>query len=217
MGNINKTPQKADNRKQLRVIGWTTVKEHIGKPERIARNGKPTLRQVTKGDKRFKVSVRTSQDGWIGFQRNRQNNGFTTLEEADWVVVSSVDDPQEPALAQVHIISGDEIRERFDRAYSARIAAGHRIPKGQPMFVSLYEQERTEPVSLVGAGAGLANAPVARVPLQDGNREDVARSQPEPNVSHTAFSFDKIIGEAKRKLALTLGVDPSRIKIIVEM
>ena len=56
--------------------------------------------------------------------------------DMDWIVVVSVDDRDNPKLARVHLIPGDELRDRFNRAYSARLAAGHTISTGQPMFIS---------------------------------------------------------------------------------
>ena len=215
MGNINLTPEKPERRRQLFRIGLEAVEKHLGKAERIPRIGKSSVRLVTNGKKRYQVTIRTTQDGWIGFQRN--GTEWNTLAGMDWVVVVSVDDRHDPKLALVHLIPGDEMRDRFQRAYSARIAAGHSIPDGQPMWISVYDEDKSDPVNLVGAGAGLAHPPVAQVPLQRGHTQEVPRKEPEQTVLDTVLSFDKIIGDAKRGLSLSLGVDISRIKITVEV
>ena len=65
----------------------------------------------------------------------------------------------------------------------------------------------------VGGGAGLDNAPLARIPLKPGDGDTDTISEPAE-----ADGDDKplTIVEAKRRLALSLGVDPSNVKITVE-
>lgn len=215
MGNINKTPGKRERRKELFLIGIAVIEKRLGKTERIPRIGKSSVRLATKSNESYKVTIRTTQDGWFGFQRD--GKGWNTLTGMDWVVIVAVDDPEDPKLARVHLVPGDEVRDRFNRAYSARIAAGHSIPDGQPMWISVYDEDKSEPVNLVAAGVGLAYPAIAEVPLQGGTTQEVARKELEPAILDTAPSFDKIIADAKRGLALALGVDISGIKIIVEM
>lgn len=215
MGNINKTPEQSALRKELFRIGLEVTEQHLGKTERIPRLGKSSVRLVRNGKEEYKVAIRTTQDGWIGFQRDGEE--WNTLAGMDWVVIAAVDDRHNPKLARVHVISGDEMRDRFNRAYSARIAEGHRIPDGQPMWISVYGEDKGEAVNMVGAGVGIANPAVAQVPLQLGTSKEPARVEPEQTSSETARSFERIIADAKRGLSVSLGVDISRIKIIVEM
>jgi hypothetical protein len=101
------------------------------------------------------VSLRTTQDTWIAFPRDNTDQKWVTLSEVDTVVAISVDDADEPRFAQVHVVDGHEMRDRFDRAYDARRAAGHTIPVGRGVWVSLYQREAQSPANRVGAGAGL--------------------------------------------------------------
>jgi hypothetical protein len=87
------------------------------------------------------VTIRTSQDTWIAFPCNKANNGWGTLEDADYVIAASVDDFLNPHCAQVHMIEGADMRDRVDRAYTARKATGHSLPLGRGMSVSPYHQE----------------------------------------------------------------------------
>ena len=64
-----------------------------------------------------------------------------TLSDIDVVLAVSVDDRHDPKFAQVHMIEADEMRQRFDRAYSARIAAGYSTPA--PVFVSRLPDAET--------------------------------------------------------------------------
>lgn len=56
--------------------------------------------------------------------------------------------------------------DHFDRAYAARLAAGHTIPVGRGVWVALSEEEGTSPIQRVGAGAGIAHPAVGRVLLE---------------------------------------------------
>jgi hypothetical protein len=162
------------------------------------------------------VSIRTSQDTWIAFPRNKADDGWATLGEVDYVVAASVDDRDNPQFAKVHLIEGNEMRDRFDRAYAARKSAGHSLPHGRGIWVSLYHKESDYPVNRVGAGAGLANAPILRVPLR--GQKDGQSPLPEgPTTStHVAVEDARIsIAEAKRLLALSLGVNESDVKITI--
>ena len=85
MGNINKTPEQTALRKELFRIGIEVTEQQLGKTERIPRIGKPSARLVRNGNKQYKVAIRTTQDGWIGFQRDSE--GWNTLTGMDWVVL----------------------------------------------------------------------------------------------------------------------------------
>jgi hypothetical protein len=107
------------------------------------------------------------------------------------------------------------MRDRFDRAYKARLKAGHSIPVGRGVWVSLYHDEDSTP-SHVGGGAGNVHKAIKRVPL----KAEVLASAVVVNESSEASYEDKeaplTLQDAKRRLATTLGVDPSNIKIIID-
>ncbi len=196
----------------LEKQGWTV--------ERIAGSGKASVRRISKGGVRKTVSIRTTQDTWIAFPRTDGDSAWSTLADVDYVVAASIDDWEKPQFAQVHLIDGNEMRARFDRAYAARKAAGHSLPVGRGFWVSLYDKESQFPVNRVGAGAGLDNPPIARVLLKRAELGLPARAPaetphlnqpPAPVVNGVALT----IPEAKRLLALSLGVNESDIKITV--
>lgn len=208
MTDIFATPEKASRRDRLFQIGLETLHQNGWKVERIPRMGKSSVRRITKGGKSRKVSIRTTQDRWVAFPRNDADNGWVTLSDVDVVVVVSVDDRGDPKFALVHMIEADEMRKRFDRAYKARIAAKHSIPLGRGVWVSLYDPDATDPVTHVGGGVGLEHPPIARVPLE--------RKELDSDVIVETKNLGDAIAEAKRRLAMTLGVEPSSIKITVE-
>lgn len=212
MTNIFSTPEKGTRRERLFEIGMETLREQGWKVERIPRFGKSSVRQITKGTTRRKVSIRTSQDTWIAFPRNQADNAWETLADVDLVVAVSVDNADDPKFAQVHLIEADEMRRRFDRAYAARKAAGHKIQKGRGLWIPLYEHDESDPVNHVGGGAGLEHPPIARIPLApNGSASAVVIEDDEENIDKPLT-----IAEAKRRLAIALGVNPSNIKITVE-
>jgi hypothetical protein len=207
MTNIFSRPEKGQMKEKLFQIAVQALEQDGWTVERVPGGGKASLRRISKGSKKKLVSIRTTQDTWIAFPRTSDDRNWLTLADVDAVVAASVDDHHNPKFAKVHIIDGDEMRDRFDRSYKARLKAGHTIPIGRGMWVSLYNSEANDPPSLVGAGAGLKNPPIATVALTS--------SGPAPK---EAMASDEplSIAEAKRRLAITLGVDPSSIKISVE-
>jgi hypothetical protein len=214
MTNIWGTSGKKDLRDKLFQAAIEALGDAGWKVETIRRSGKSSVRQITKGKTVKKVTIRTSQDTWIAFPRNNKNDGWATLEDVDYVVASTVDSYRNPRFAHVHMIDADEMRERFDRTYAARKAAQYTLPHGRGIWVSLYDEESNNPVTLVGAGAGLAHPPIKRVPLTGQNSsapstlDKVATRDTEPKEPLS-------ISEAKRRLALSLGVDESNITITI--
>lgn len=215
MTNVYATPEKGQMRATLfrvgldalRKDGWTVEKAGLGKS---------SVRKITKGNDSRLVSIRTSQDCWVAFPRSAGDKGWLTLDDVDLVMAVSVDDKHMPREARAHLIPADKMRERYDRAYAARIAADYNIPVGRGVWLSLYDKEANDPVTLVGAGSGLDYPPIYTIQL-DG------RAPVDPEAEAAAEESDGdddeaplTIAEAKRRLALTFGVDPSAIKIIVE-
>ncbi len=205
---------------QLFNIAVETLEKAGWKVERVQASGKSSVRRITKGGESKIVSIRTTQDTWIAFPRVKGDKGWRTLDEVDAVVPVSVDDRHNPKFAKVHMIDGDEMRDRFNRAYAARKKAGHTIPIGRGVWVSLYLPEARDPVSHVGAGAGLKFPPMATVPLTPELIAAIEKTSDagagETRVIEESEESPLSIADAKRRLARTLGVDPSNIKITVE-
>ncbi|MEQ1756700.1 MAG: hypothetical protein ABL986_00140 [Vicinamibacterales bacterium] len=229
MTNVSKTVKKTRLRRWLRDIAIKALQDEGWTVGRVP-GGSSSVRRITKNKESKTVSIRTSQDAWIAFPRNQEDTDWVTLSEVDEVVAASLD-PDDHAFATVFRLDGDDVRRRFDRAYKARIDAGYSIPVGRGVWVSLFREESTDPVTHVGAGIARGRRPLVRVPLEI----DTAGLQPEvelepyvasgdgrdntPPSTRTPSAADNegiTIPEAKRRLALHLGVDPSSIKITVE-
>lgn len=216
MTNVYATPEKVSMKTLLFRTAVQALESSGYKVERVPGSGKSSVRRITKGKESKVISIRTSQDTWIAFPRMENDMSWRTLDEVDAVVPVSVDDKHDPKIARVHLVPGDEMRDRFNRAYKARKDAGHSIPVGRGIWISLYNKEANDPVSHVGAGAGLKFPPIAEVPIEfgaaiaddsDNNDEVSAMKERAPPMT---------IAEAKRLLSISLGVEPANIKIIVE-
>lgn len=212
-------PGKMAIRKFLRTTAVQELQKLGYKVERIPRAGKGSLRRITKDGISKVATIRTSQDAWIAFPRNTDDTGWSTLEEADVVVVASLAE-KGGNRANFHLMDADDIRARFNRAREAKLKADHVMPTGRGVWISLYNKEAAVPVSMVGAGAGLLYKPfAANVPvvINEGSPPDLQEDDVEYESEQEANSEDPLtIAEAKRRLALTFGVDPTAIRITVE-
>ncbi|RZT42279.1 hypothetical protein [Cupriavidus agavae] len=144
----------------LRKDGWLV--------EKARGLGKGSVRRITRGGKSKLCSIRITQDQLIAFPRNEMDNGWSKLADVDMVVVASGDDPASPRAARIHLFDANEVRDRFDRTYAARIAAGHSIPVGRGVWLGLYTPDGAhEPPSCVGGGIGNKYPPIAVIPFAD--------------------------------------------------
>ena len=213
MTDVYGKPEKVKIRRRLFEIGVQALEKDGWKVERVQGTGKSSMRRIGKGAESKLVSIRTTQDTWIAFPRDKADREWVTLSEVNAVVAVSVDDSGDPRFAHVHIVDGDEMRDRFDRAYQARKNAGHKIPLGRGVWVSLYQEETQDPPNRVGAGAGLDHPPIARVPLSGQTKP---KGDGDEEVSAPQLNAPLTIAEAKRRLALTFAVDPESVKITIE-
>lgn len=209
MTNVWTSPEKVGTRDRLFEIGVKTLEGQGWTVARVPKIGKSSVRRIAKNGESQVVSIRTTQDTYIAFPRTRDDKAWVTLADVDAVVAVSVD-PDDKRFARVHLLPGDEMRDRFDRTYTARRGAGHSIPLGRGIWLSLYHDEAVSPPHLVGAGAGVAHPAIARVPLDPSDEVVDAGEQRE-----SKRVGEGPIAEAKRRLAAALGVDPDSIDITI--
>ncbi|NKL03314.1 hypothetical protein GFM02_35105 [Rhizobium leguminosarum bv. viciae] len=226
MTNIYATPEKVQYAKRLFEIGIEYLERKGYEISRVPRAGKKSLRRVKKGKEEFNVAIRTSQDQWFAFPRDDSTGKWLGMDDVDVqrVIVVALNTREEgkEKIALVHDFTASEVRDRLNKNYRARHAANPNIDISHGNWISLYNEEAREPTSFVGAGIGLAFPPFDRVPLfgvasDEVEEEDLADADG-PMLAAPAPVIDEplTIPEAKRRLALTFGVDPSAIKILVE-
>lgn len=217
MTNVSGSPEKLAIRHGLRAAAEKALESKGWTVERVPGAGKSSLRRITKGGASKLVTIRTTQDQWIAFPRNKPDTAFTTLEEADLVVAASVDDKDNPRFARIHMLPGDEMRERFERNYKARTKVGYTLPKGRGIWLALYQQDMKAPVTRVAAGAGLKHPPIATLPLllMEATGEGDGLGVEGEEVSATRSEAPLTIAEAKRRLAQSFGVPEDSVKITI--
>jgi len=101
------------------------------------------------------------------------------------------------------------MRDRFNRTYEARLKAGHTIPVGRGVWLSLYANEGFSPVHHVGAGAGNKYPPFAKIPL---DAATLVSGESEVDEEEAKADEGLTIAEAKRRLGITFGIDPASIR-----
>ncbi|RWK48104.1 hypothetical protein [Mesorhizobium sp.] len=228
MTNIYATPEKIQYAKRLFEIGIEYLEGQGYEVSRVPRAGKKSLRRVKKGKEEFNVAIRTSQDQWFAFPREDATGNWLGMDdvEVQRVIVVALNTREEgkEKIGLVHDFSASEVRDRLNKNFEARYAANPNVDTSHGNWISLYHQEANEPVSFVGAGIGLKFPPKARIPLfgatsNEVEEEDLAEADGSSEVAPAVAEIvvePLTIPEAKRRLALTFGVDPSAIKITVE-
>lgn len=212
MTNVSATPEKVELRRHLFSLAEKALEQAGWRVERIPGSGKSSVRRIVKDSESHVVSIRTTQDTWIAFPRNSEDDGWVTLDDVGFVIPVTVDDRDDPKWAAVYMVDANEMRERFDRAYLARKAAGHSVPAGRGIWVSMFATEDPKIVATVGGGIAVGKAPMLRVRISGSEEvEDKPASEPE-----TVPTSPLTVAEAKRRLAQSFGVDPEKIKIIIE-
>jgi hypothetical protein len=145
-------------RKGLEGAGW--------KMERKPGRGLSNTWIVKQDGKEFSLSIRTSQDRWVAFPPLEGGKRWKTLDDVEKVLVSVVDDKDNPTRIQVYLFDAAEVRKRFRSAYQARTGAGHIVKDNYGFWVNLDADDRGLPVSV---GAGLADdfKPVANYSIAE--------------------------------------------------
>lgn len=212
MTNVFGTPQKVSRRRDLFELGQTALVKAGWRVERIQGIGKSSVRRIVKGGEHFTVSIRTTQDCWIAFPRKDDDSGWVTLDDVDYVVAVTVDDKDDPKQGSVFMVEGDEMRDRFNRTYRARLDAGHSIPVGRGVWVSMFIAEDPAAPSTVGGGIAIGRKPLLTVRFDEPTDVGTTAVPPPAEPDDAPLS----IADAKRRLAKSLGVDPEKVKIMIE-
>jgi hypothetical protein len=122
-----------------------------------------------------------------------------------------VDDPHNPIFAKIHMLDGDEMRDRFNRAHAARKTRRTQDSHwSRCVGIALYSGGERSRQSCRGR-RGSQDPPIATIPLKDDAPPAVEEAAGVENNFETLS-----ITEAKRRLATTLGVKPENIKITVD-
>lgn len=212
MTNVSATPEKLELRRRLFRLGEEALEREGWRIERVPGSGKASVRRIVRNGESQIVSIRTTQDTWIAFPRSTDDKGWVTLDDVDTVIAVTVDDRDAPKWAAAYKVSAQEMRQRFDRAYRARKNAGHSVPAGRGIWVSMFAKEDPAVVGTIGGGIAVGKNPMLRVGLSENTESD---ELPE-TVAAAPVEAPLTIAEAKRRIALSFGVDPEKVKILIE-
>lgn len=213
MTNVFATPQKVSVRRKLFELGEKALSDAGWRVTKIPGVGKSSVRRISRLADQHVVSIRTTQDCWIAFPRNDDDSGWVTLDDVDYVLAVTVDDKDEPRRASAYLVEADEMRARFDKAYRARLDAGHSIPLGRGVWVSMFVPEDPTSPSTVGGGIALGKQPLLSISI-DG--DGINLPPPMAKELEPSDEGSLTITEAKRRLALSLGVSVDKIRIVIE-
>lgn len=155
----------AELRRKLVQRALTALQEMGYEVTDIPQRGRSVMWKIRKNGTEQLAALRTTRDRCIAF--TRVGDSWKTLDDVDRVIVSAVDDPENPKNAVIYDFPASEVQQRFDAAYRARVDAGHKVTNNFGMWVGLDGGNDEDPG---GVGCGLADefGVLATMPLMDG-------------------------------------------------
>lgn len=184
--------------------------------------------EMTKGGKTKVASVRTTQDRWIAFPPLDQGKRWKTLDHVELVLVSAVDNRENPQSVDVYLFPADEVRTRFDASYAARIAEGHTVRDDYGMWV-LLDKGDDQVISQVGHSLAVDYPAIAHFTIDELEGEVLDRSsgQVEEAPVHPADKERLVVDQlntiadvlafAREKIAVLSGLPASSITLELKM
>lgn len=128
--------------------------------ERVPGRGLSNVWKASKDGKTRIAPIRTTRDRWFAFPPLDAGKSWKTLDQAELVIVATVDSKEAPQNIEVYIFPADEVRERFDKAYAARVKDNQIQKDGFGFWVALDNDKRGIAAS-VGSGIVDQYKPVA--------------------------------------------------------
>lgn len=193
--------------------------------ERVPGRGLSNIYTATKDGSSQKVSIRTTRDRWFAFPPLEKGSKWKTLSEVDMVIVASVDSKEEPENVEVYIFPANEVRQRFNSAYAARIKDGQTVRDNFGMWVSLGRDDRGIAAS-VGSGIGDKYGAVAVYSIldlltnnphdEDGDpqADDIDIATNEMAVATTApMTIGDVLADTRNRIAQIAGVKPDAVRL----
>lgn len=184
--------------------------------------------EITKNGKTRVASVRTTQDRWIAFPPLDKGKRWKTLDDVELVLVSAVDNRENPQSVDVYLFPADEVRRRFDASYAARIAEGHTVRDDYGMWV-LLDKGDDQVISQVGHGLAADYPAIAHFTIDDLEDEVLDRSSGQDEVA-SVDPMDKarpvddqlstiadVLAFAREKIAALSGIAASSITLELKM
>lgn len=184
--------------------------------------------EMTKDGKTKVASVRTTQDRWIAFPPLDKGKRWKTLDDVELVLVSAVDNRENPQNVDVYLFPADEVRRRFDASYAARIAQGHTVRDDYGMWV-LLDKGDDQVISQIGHSLAVDYPAIASFTINElegevlnrsSGRDDVARVDP---IDTEVFVYDQlntiadVLAFARKRIAALSCLPASAITLELKM
>lgn len=112
------------------------------------------------------ASIRTTRDRWIAFPPLDNGTRWKTLDDVELVIVSAVDDRENPQNVDVYLFPADAVRQRFAASYAARIKNAHTVRDNYGMWLKLDAADADVP-GQVGAGLAVEYPAIARFSIDE--------------------------------------------------
>ena len=193
-------------------------------PSRIPGRGRSNIWEIREDGRRKRVSIRTTKNRWFAFPPLEGGKKWKTLDSVEIVVVATVDEPDDPHSIEVYRFDADEVRQRFNANYAARIQAGHIVQDNFGMWVNLDADDGGSTAS-VGAGLGAENAPIATYPLEEligetgdatggvrASRDEDTTAESEAS-SAALHTISEVMDWARKRIATLSGVRIEAVKL----
>lgn len=185
--------------------------------ERVPGRGLSNIWTMSKDGQSEIASIRTTQDRWFAFPPLNNGENWKTLDDVDTVVVAAVDDRDNPRNVEVYVFPADEVRNRFNAAYSARIEAGQTVRNNFGMWVALDVDDRGIAAS-IGSGIREQFPPVAIYPVEGlgdnaNPRDSMAKHEAEPVGDDPRLTIGDILSRARSDIAATAGVEVDAVNL----
>ena len=132
--------------------------------------------EMTKNGKTKIASVRTTQDRWIAFPPMDNGKRWKTLDDVELVLVSAVDNRENPQNVDVYLFPADEVRARFHASYAARIAENHTVRDNYGMWV-LLDKGDDQVTSQIGHSLAIDYPAIAHFSIDELEGEVLDRSR----------------------------------------
>lgn len=176
------------------------------------------------------TSLRTTQDRWIAFPPLDKGKRWKTLDDVETVLVSAVDDPDDPQNVSVHIMPADEVRRRFDESYAARMAQGHTVRDNFGMWVMLDKGDPKNTPTQAGHSLAIDYPAIAEYSLDeleaeltfnngevDADLEDEDDAPSEPSNAPALHTVSDVLEFARARIAELTGMPADAIKLDLKM
>lgn len=186
--------------------GWTVSRApdargtSVRRIEKVGSDGKPISHIV---------GIRTSQNGAVGFTRDKTETFWIGLSDAKFILVSCVDDFENPRLAVLHLYDAARVKTIFSNEYRKKKKAGEKLKPRTGFFLRMDQLPAIHHLKYFGEW-GILKRPEDMIALDDyielgsGNLRSSIKA---------IKSVDRSVSEWETLLARSLGVDRKAVSI----